>query len=327
LAIAIVFLLGLGLGKAFSSDPSPIAHPGVILLNWAQIHKDFEAARRIASVDGIPIVADTTLDAEFVSKVKGILGGYQNYTIKISNPRVFAIEFDLERPQIPLEAEEIRYHSSSIVALSSAIAYSSVRRPDTLEQVGPQLAVGTAMTKPQGGRSKVASPGLYYSADLLGSLYYAYGGPYQIGAVMILQAPIGKICSSESNKVTYRPEQHVIRGAILSKCFAVPETRLIKSEELHPLGSKANRCLTTETYRHYCLLVGGFGPNGRYQGDHWRVANVGVGHEPWSRSTWLRVHDVMRRADEADRESRNLRPDQWPSPLERENRQSRHHYC
>ena len=106
----------------------------------------------------------------------GALGGPSGKSIKLRRPGFMAVELDVSDEHVPADATDLRYHSSNLASLAAAVAYGT--------EVPPvRLAVGEAATIPAG---KKASPGIFYSGDLAGSVYYAHGGPCQVGLTMVL---------------------------------------------------------------------------------------------------------------------------------------------
>ena len=178
IAVMIVFLLALGIGKEFSSDPSPIAHPpGEILIPWAKVVKEFRAAAVDCKYNDQRIVSSEPFDEAQEELILRVLGGPSKFEVKMRARDLIAIELRHCELFIPPEATELRYHSSNLAALSAAMAYGS--------EVPPvRLAVGESATIPKG---KKPSPGIYYSDNVPGCVYYAHGGPYGIGITMVLQ--------------------------------------------------------------------------------------------------------------------------------------------
>ena len=196
LAVMLVFILAMGIGKEFSSDPSPSAHPqgpprsqGRRLISWGQLSKEFEEAARLREYQGQRIIPLEPISKNLEDQIMEALGGPYGKSIKLRRPGYMAVELHVSDEHVPAEATEFRYHSSNLAALASAVAYGTEIPP-------VRLAVGESATIPAG---KKASAGIFYSGDLAGSVYYAHGGPYQVGVTMVLQAPPGTICSSSSS--------------------------------------------------------------------------------------------------------------------------------
>ena len=229
--------------------------------------------------------------------------------VKVRGSSYLVIELTVASQLVPSEATELRFHSCNLAALAAAVAYGYEVPP-------ARLAVGEATTTPKGGS---ASPGVYYSDDLEGCLYYAHGGPYQIGVAMVLQAPPGTVCSSGSNRVTYQYDQHLIRGAIVFKCRIRSEVRRHDAGEAHPLISPANKCQISSPYRQYSYMVGGYNHEGRYEGDRWRRgAEPVVKGSAAENRAWSAAQDALFAADRFERIAWRLDPSSWPRPYLRE---------
>ena len=163
LAVIIVFILALGIGKEFSSDPSPIAHPqgpprpqGQILISWGQLAAEFEEAARTCEHLGQRIIPLEPINKKLEDQIMEAIGGFYGKSIKMRRPGFMAVELEVSDDHIPAGATELRYHSSNLAALAAAVAYGT--------EVPPvRLAVGEAATIPSG---KKASPGIFYSGDL-----------------------------------------------------------------------------------------------------------------------------------------------------------------
>ena len=246
-----------GLGKEFSSDPSPIAHP-LIVIKWEELEKEMRQAGA-TPYQGRPTMVFPEINETVQKQILNRLGLPGQAVVDCSKG-LLMVEIAVDPKDVPDSADFLRFHSTNLAALKIALKFGSCCPP-------PRLAVGFAETKPakQPGES---SPGLYFSDNIGGSLMYAHAGPYRVGVTLILQAESGKVCSSGSNRVTYSPENHAIRGAFCFLCEVEPEQRkpYKRGEDLHPLRLPRNRCTMSPIYRQYCYLVNGCDPNGVYWG-------------------------------------------------------------
>ena len=192
-------LLRPGLGKEYSSDPSPIAHPA-IPIQWGVVEKELRVAGA-THYAGQPAQIFKELSRVEEERILKVLGIPRERVVE-SKDGLLMLEIPTLEKHVPETADCLRYHSTNLAALRVALKFGAGCPP-------PRLAVGFSETKPQ--KATDSSPGLYFSESIGGSLMYAHARPYRIGVTLILQAEAGKVCSSTSNRVSYEPQNHVIR--------------------------------------------------------------------------------------------------------------------
>ena len=152
---------------------------------------------------------------------------------------------------------------------------------------------------------------------------YAHGGVRNIGVTLMLQAPTGAKLSSDSNRVTYFPEKHVILGALIYQSSKEPAMDSRETGAQHPLMSNRNRYDVSPEYRRYCLKVTGCDDKGFFFGQPVRSEKEADEAAQATNDALDTVPEEDRKAatdaaEEALRAKSGLRKECWPPATVRE---------
>jgi hypothetical protein len=125
----------IGLGKEYSSDPSPYAHPKKpvrLPIDWKKEARNLfqDDANNYGTGPGWMLI--TPYGSGFENKIRSLLGNPRAKKM-FDDGRLLGLEFEVDDKFFdPFHMTDLRYHSTNITALAQAFQYGGVHPPARL---------------------------------------------------------------------------------------------------------------------------------------------------------------------------------------------------